>query len=80
MVAAGEWRDYAIDALPDRALFSMYRRTSERPLYQVEKRPSLARKQGAWTVYGAQGQVLRRGQALTQVLRMFESKGLRVVE
>jgi hypothetical protein len=80
MVAAGEWRDYAIDALHDRALFSMYRRTSERPLYQVEKRPALARRQGAFAVYGAQGQILRRGHALAQVLRLFEGKRPRLVE
>ena len=50
MVAAGEWRDYAIDTLKDRAVFSIYRRTSEVPLYRIEKNPKLARKQGSWSL------------------------------
>src|SRR5512147_1576810 len=60
MVAAGEWRDYAMDALPDRALFSVYRRSSEAPLYQIEKRPEDARKQGEYSVRAVDGRVLRR--------------------
>lgn len=73
-VAAGEWRDYAMDALPDRALFSIYRRTSEAPLYQIEKRPDNARRQGAFSVRAAGGQILRRGHDLAQVLRVLEPK------
>ena len=73
-VAAGEWRDYALDALPDRALFSIYRRTSEAPLYQVEKRPENARKQGAWSVIASDGRVLRRGHDLGRVLAVLEPK------
>ncbi|MGC1301346.1 MAG: DUF2794 domain-containing protein [Caulobacteraceae bacterium] len=80
MVAAGEWRDYAIDGLADRAVFSVFRRHSEAPLYRVEKHPELARRQGAWAVVGQGGLVLRRGHELGQVLRLFESRRFRVVE
>ena len=80
MVAAGEWRDYALDGLADRAVFSVYRRTSEAPLYRVEKHPELARRQGAWAVVGQGGVVLRRGHELAQVLRLFEARRFRVVE
>jgi hypothetical protein len=73
-VAAGEWRDYALDALPDRALFSIYRRTSEAPLYQIEKRPENARKQGAWSVIAADGRVLKRGHELGRVLSVLEPR------
>lgn len=79
MVAAGEWRDYAMDALPDRAVFSVYRRASEAPLYQIEKRPENARKQGAWAVIGMGGQILKRGHDLARVLDVLEPKRLRVV-
>ena len=80
MVAAGELRDYAIDGLPDRALFSMYRRASEHPLYQVELRPALARRQGAYALVGAQGQVLKRGHDLSGVLSPLEQRLMKVVE
>ncbi|WP_413697832.1 DUF2794 domain-containing protein [Pseudovibrio sp. SPO723] len=81
MVAAGEWRDYAIDHSTEKAVFSIYRRASEMPLYRVEKDPKLARKQGAYSVIGAGGVVLRRGQDLATVLRVLEKKRhLRVVD
>ena len=80
MVAAGEWRDYAMDALDDRALFSIFRRASEAPLYQVEKRPELARRQGAFSVLSAAGVVLRRGHELAPVLQALEPKRLRAVD
>lgn len=79
MVAAGEWRDYALDALPDRALFSVYRRTSEAPLYQIEKRPDDARKQGAYSVRAVDGRVLRRGHDLERVLDVLVPRRMRVV-
>lgn len=79
-VAAGEWRDYAIDGLADRAVFSIFRRSSEAPLYRIEKRPDLAARQGAWAVVGAGGVVLRRGHELNQVLRLFEARRFKVVE
>ena len=80
MVAAGEWRDYGIDGLREAAVFSVFRRSSEAPLYRIEKRPSLARRQGAWAVIGQGGVVLRRGHDLDQVLKLFEPKRLRVVD
>src|SRR5580700_713018 len=72
MVAGGHWRDYAIDGLREAAVFSVFRRASEAPLYRIEKRPSLARRQGAWAVIGQGGVVLKRGHELDQVLRFFE--------
>ncbi|THD57737.1 DUF2794 domain-containing protein [Phenylobacterium sp.] len=80
MVAAGEWRDYAIDGLSESAVFSVYRRASEAPLYRVEKRPALARRQGAWAVIGQGGMVLRRGHELEQVLRVFDKGRFKVVD
>jgi hypothetical protein len=80
MVAQGEWRDYAIDGLVDAAVFSVFRRSSEAPIYRIEKRPALARRQGAWAVVGQGGHILRRGHDLTQVLRLFEQGRFRVVE
>jgi Protein of unknown function (DUF2794) len=71
-VAEGEWRDYAIDFLRDRALFSIFRRSSERPLYVVEKNPKLRHKQGQYMVLGQDGRVLKRGQELSKVLRVLE--------
>lgn len=79
MVAAGEWRDYALDALPDRALFSVYRRTSEAPLFQIEKRPDDARRQGAYSVRAVDGRVLRRGHDLARVIAVLEPKRMQVV-
>lgn len=79
MVAAGEWRDYALDALPDRALFSIYRRASEAPLYQIEKRPEEARMQGAYSVRAIDGRILRRGHDLARVLAVLEPKHMRLV-
>jgi hypothetical protein len=78
MVAAGEWRDYAIDFLRDRAVFSVFRRTSEVPIYRIEKNMKLARKQGAYSVISATGLIVRRGHELDRVLRALE-KPLRVV-
>ena len=77
-VSEGEWRDYAIDFLPDKAVFSIYRRTSEVPLYRVEKDPKLARKQGAYSVVVASGLILKRGHDLKAILRVID-KPLKVV-
>jgi hypothetical protein len=79
MVAANEWRDYAIDHLSDRAVFSVFRRTSETPLYSITKNPALARKQGMWSVVSATGLILKRGHELAGVLSVFDKK-LRLVE
>ena len=74
MVAGGEWRDYAIDGLKDRAVFSIFRHTAEFPIYQVVKTPSDARKQGAFKVVSASGQILKRGHDLKQVLKVFDNQ------
>ena len=79
MVAAGEWRDYAIDFLPDRAVFSIYRRTSEMPLYRVEKNPRLRVRQGQYSIVDAAGHVLKRGHELAQVLHVLERKLIKVL-
>jgi uncharacterized protein DUF2794 len=80
MVAAGEWRDYGIDGLADAAAFSVFKRTSEAPLYRIEKRPALARRQGAWAVIGQGGLVLRRAHELEQLLRFFDRGRFTVVD
>ena len=71
-VAAGEWRDYAIDFLRDRAVFSIFRRTCEVPIYRIEKSPRLARRQGAYSVISATGLIVRRGHELDRVLRALD--------
>ena len=80
MVAAGEWRDYALDHRRDRAVFSIFRRAAEQPIYRVEKCPKDARRQGAYSVVGMDGRILKRGHDLKQVLRVLERKLIRVVE
>lgn len=73
-VADGEWRDYAIDFLKDRAVFSVFRRSSEVPIYRIEKNPKLSRRQGAYSVISATGLIMRRGHELDRVLRVFDKK------
>ncbi|HUI15352.1 MAG TPA: DUF2794 domain-containing protein [Xanthobacteraceae bacterium] len=77
-VAAGEWRDYAIDFMKDRAVFSVFRRASEVPIYRIEKNPKLARRQGAYSVISATGHIVRRGPELDRVLGALD-RSLRVV-
>jgi hypothetical protein len=79
-VAAGEWRDYAIDLLKEKAVFSVFRRASEVPLYRIEKQPRLARRQGAYAVVAPTGLILKRGHDLRHVLRAFEPRRLSLVE
>ncbi|HEY9037328.1 MAG TPA: DUF2794 domain-containing protein [Roseovarius sp.] len=79
MVAAGEWRDYGISSLRDVAIFSVFRRTAEHPLYRIEKRPKLRGKQGQYAVIGMDGQILKRGADLRQVLRVLERKLIRAI-
>ena len=74
MVAANEWRDYAIDHLRDRAVFSVYRRAHDAPLFQIVKDPRLARKQGMFSIVAATGLVMKRGHELTRVLGYFDRK------
>jgi len=73
-VAAGEWRDYAIDTLKERAVFSIFRHSSEVPLYRIEKRPKMARKQGLYWIISASGMILKRGHDLNQVLKAIDRK------
>jgi hypothetical protein len=75
-VAEGEWRDYAIDFLRDIAVFSIFRRSSEVPLYRIEKDPRLARRQGTYSVIAATGLILKRGHDLDRVLRILEKPKL----
>ncbi|HZP21558.1 MAG TPA: DUF2794 domain-containing protein [Bauldia sp.] len=78
-VAAGEWRDYAIDHLREEAVFSIYRRSSEFPLYRIVKEPRLARRQGTYSLVTATGKILKRGHELSRVLRVID-RPLRLVE
>ena len=80
MVAAGQWRDYAMDFDPAFASFSAFRRTAERPQTRIEKRPALRNKQGMWTLFGEHGQVLKRGHDLANVLAPVERRLLKAVE
>ena len=80
MVAAGEWRDYGISCLREVAVFSVFRRTAEVPLYRIEKRPKLRNKQGMYSVVGPGGQILRRGHDLKAVMRVLERKLIRAVD
>jgi hypothetical protein len=79
MVGEGAWRDYAIDHMRDRAVFSIFKRSGEMPLYRIEKDPKLAVKQGAYSVINQHGTILKRGHELKQVLKVFD-KVLRLVE
>ena len=80
MVAAGEWRDYGISSLRDVAVFSVFRRTAEHPLYRIEKRPKLRGRQGQYSIIGLDGQILKRGADLRAVLRVLERKLIRAVD
>ncbi|MDQ2859532.1 MAG: DUF2794 domain-containing protein [Pseudomonadota bacterium] len=80
MVAAGHWRDYAIDGLKDAAVFSVFRHASETPLYRIEKHPTLARGQGAWRILAHGGLVVKRGPDLAHVLRLFNRARFAVVK
>lgn len=79
MVGDGEWRDYAIDHLRDRAVFSVFKRSGDAPLYRIEKQPQLAAKQGAFSVVNFDGRILKRGHELPQVLKVFD-KALKLIE
>ncbi|MFN3474601.1 MAG: DUF2794 domain-containing protein [Blastomonas sp.] len=80
MVAAGLWRDYAIELGRDAAIFSCFRRAAERPEFRIEKRPALRRKQGMWVLVGEGGAVLKRGHELSGVLAPLERKLVRIVD
>lgn len=80
MVAAGEWRDYGLSNLREHAVFSIFRRTAEHPLYRIEKQPKLRNRQGQYAVVGMDGQVLKRGSDLKAVLQVLERKLIRAVK
>ena len=80
MVAAGHWRDYAIELGRDAAVFAAFRRTAERPEYRIEKRPALRNRQGMWALIGEGGHILKRGYELGPVLAPLERKLLKIVE
>ena len=79
MVSAGEWRDYALDFLDEVAVFSIFRRSSEMPLFRIEKRPKLRGRQGQYSVVAAGGVILKRGHELAQVLKIFDKKLLKAL-
>lgn len=79
MVAAGEWRDYGISMLKDVAIFSIFKRAAEHPIYRIEKRPKLKGRQGQYSIVAMDGRILRRGDDLRQVLRVLEKKLIRAV-
>ncbi|MDO9416566.1 DUF2794 domain-containing protein [Pararhizobium sp.] len=79
MVGEGEWRDYAIDHLKEKAVFSVFKRSGEMPLFRIEKNPKLAAKQGAFSVINAHGKILKRGHELPQVLKVFD-KALKLID
>lgn len=79
MVAAGHWRDYAMDMGKDAAIFAAFRRTSERPQMRVEKRPADRNKQGMWSLHGEHGQILKRGHDLAVVLAPMERRLMKLV-
>ncbi|MEO6248100.1 MAG: DUF2794 domain-containing protein [Sphingomicrobium sp.] len=80
MVAAGQWKDYAMSFERDVASFSAFRRATERPDIRIEKRPQLRAKQGAYALVGEHGAVLKRGHELAGVLAPLERRLLRIVE
>ena len=80
MVASGEWRDYGISSLKEVAVFSIFRRTAENPIYRIEKRPKLRNRQGQYAVVGMDGQILKRGHDLKSVLGILERKLIKLVD
>ena len=80
MVAAGHWRDYAIDCGRDAAVFAAFRRAAERPEFRIEKRPALRGKQGMWALVGEHGAVIKRGHELAPVLAPVERRLMKLVD
>lgn len=78
-VAAGDWRDYAIDSFADAVSFNIFRRTGEAPYYRIEKRPALSRRQGAFAVFNQSGMILKRGRELGPVLSVLDRTRFDVV-
>lgn len=80
MVAAGHWRDYAIELGRDAAIFAAFRRAAERPEFRIEKRPALRNRQGMWALVGEAGQIVKRGHELGPVLAPVERRLMKLVE
>lgn len=80
MVAAGEWRDYGLSFLKEMAVFSIFRRAAEHPIYLIEKRPSLRLRQGQYSIIAMDGQILKRGSDLKAVLRVLERKLIKAID
>ena len=80
MVASGFWKDYAISATKDDVTFAVFKRASERPLFRITKTPALAHKQCAFAIHSAQGQIVKRGHELCQVLKYFEKKLIKLIK
>lgn len=80
MVAAGLWKDYAIDTLKDEAIFSIFKHAAEMPTYRIIKQPSIAQKQGAWRITSMSGQIIKRGKDLAALLRYFDKFTLKIVD
>ena len=80
MVAAGEWRDYAMQFTKDHATFAAFRRTADNPQMRLEKRPALRGRQGIWALFGEHGQVLKRGHDLANVLAPLERRLVKAVD
>lgn len=80
MVASGHWKDYAVSGAKDVATFAVHQKASERPVYRITKTPALKSKQGAFAILNSQGQILKRGHELPQVLKYFEKKLIKLVQ
>ena len=80
MVSSGYWKDYAVSATKDVVTFAVFRRASERPLFKITKTPALSHKQGAFAIHSAQGQIVKRGHELPQVLKYFEKKLIKLIK
>ncbi|MBT5073648.1 MAG: DUF2794 domain-containing protein [Kordiimonadaceae bacterium] len=80
MVASGYWKDYAISGSRDMATFAVHQKASERPVFRITKTPALRNKQGAYAIHSSQGQILKRGHELAQVLKYFEKKLIKLVQ
>ena len=79
MVSCGNWRDYGISSMRDQAVFSIFRRTTEHPIYMIIKKPDLCKKQGAYSIIAMDGRILKRGHHLTNVLQIFNKKLIRAI-
>lgn len=80
MVSTGIWKDYAIDTLKDEAVFSIFKRSTEMPVYRIVKQPALAHKQGVWRITSISGQILKRGKDLAALLKYFDKLSLKIVD